>query len=68
MSRLFLGLLVAYKRFLSPLLPRSCRYTPTCSEYAMLVIRKYGLMRGGWLTVVRLARCNPLSAGGVHLP
>ena len=68
MSALVLWLLRGYKRFVSPLLPRSCRFTPTCSEYAQLAIRDRGLGRGSLLTVWRLLRCQPFSRGGVDLP
>lgn len=61
-------LLTGYKRRVSPLLPRSCRYSPTCSEYARLAILKHGLLRGLGLAAWRLARCQPLGAGGIDLP
>ena len=61
-------LLELYKRRLSPLLPRSCRFTPTCSEYARLVILKDGLWRGGGRSLARLLRCQPFHPGGVDLP
>jgi hypothetical protein len=60
--------LAQYKRWVSPLLPRSCRYSPTCSEYARLAILKHGLLRGLALAVWRIARCQPLGAGGIDLP
>lgn len=60
--------LLAYKRRVSPLLPRSCRYAPTCSEYARLALLKHGLLRGAVRTVWRLLRCQPLGAGGIDLP
>jgi len=63
-----LALLAAYKRWLSPLLPRSCRFTPTCSEYAQLALREHGLLRGSGLALWRLLRCQPFAAGGVDLP
>ena len=61
-------LLAGYKRRVSPLLPRSCRYAPTCSEYARLAILKHGLARGGARSAWRLLRCQPLGAGGIDLP
>lgn len=61
-------LLVAYKRRVSPFLPRSCRFSPTCSEYARLAVLKHGFWRGTLLTFGRLARCQPFCAGGVDLP
>jgi hypothetical protein len=60
--------LAGYKRRVSPLLPRSCRYSPTCSEYARLAILKHGLARGAALGAWRLLRCQPLGAGGIDLP
>ena len=53
-----------YKRWISPLLPSACRFHPTCSEYAMEAIETYGILRGSWLAVRRLARCHPFHQGG----
>lgn len=64
MKRLLLGLLSAYRRWLSPVLPRRCRYEPTCSAYAAEAIRRHGAARGFLLAGWRLLRCNPLSHGG----
>jgi putative membrane protein insertion efficiency factor len=61
-------LLELYKRRLSPLLPPSCRFTPTCSEYARLALIRHGLGRGSLLTLRRLMSCQPLHPGGVDLP
>jgi len=61
-------ILSMYKRFLSPLLPRACRFSPTCSEYARLAFEKYGFWRASWKSVTRLARCHPFHPGGVDLP
>jgi hypothetical protein len=58
----------AYKRWISPLLPRSCRFTPTCSEYARLAVIEHGALAGGVLAVGRLLRCHPFHPGGVDLP
>jgi uncharacterized protein len=66
--RLLVALLDVYKRRISPLLPRSCRFTPTCSEYARLALLKHGLGRGLALAAGRLLRCQPLHPGGVDLP
>lgn len=68
MTAFLLWLLRGYKRFVSPLLPRSCRFTPTCSEYAQLAIRDRGVWRGLVLTTWRLMRCQPFALGGVDLP
>jgi len=53
-----------YKRFVSPLLPPACRFSPTCSEYAAEAIEKHGILRGGTLAVRRLVRCGPWHPGG----
>ena len=54
-----------YRRFISPALPRRCKYHPTCSEYAVEAVRTYGVPRGLVLAAWRLLRCNPWSHGGV---
>lgn len=59
-----LQLLRAYKWAISPLFPPSCRYVPTCSEYAMEAVERYGALRGGWVALMRLARCHPFAHGG----
>jgi putative membrane protein insertion efficiency factor len=66
--RLLIALLVGYKRWLSPLLPQSCRYLPTCSEYARLAILKYGIWSGSRKALARILRCHPFHAGGIDLP
>ena len=68
MSRLLVGALTLYKRWLSPILPRSCRFEPTCSEYARLAIVKHGPARGLWMAAGRLLRCNPFHPGGIDRP
>jgi uncharacterized protein len=57
-------LLQAYKRAVSPFLPTACRYVPTCSEYAMEAIERYGVLRGGWMAFARVMRCHPLAGSG----
>jgi uncharacterized protein len=59
-----LQLLRAYKWAVSPLLPTACRYVPTCSEYAMEAVDRYGAMRGGWMAFRRILRCHPLAGSG----
>jgi len=54
----------AYRLLVSPLLPPSCRFHPSCSEYAEEALLQHGALRGGWLTATRLCRCGPWSAGG----
>jgi putative membrane protein insertion efficiency factor len=65
MRALTLALLRVYQRCVSPLLPPACRFHPTCSAYAAEAVRRYGVARGGGLTVRRLARCHPLCEGGI---
>jgi len=57
-------LLRGYKWLLSPLLPPSCRYVPTCSEYAMEAVDRYGAIRGGFMAAWRILRCHPFVKGG----
>jgi uncharacterized protein len=59
-----LVLLRGYKWMISPWLPPSCRYVPTCSEYAMEAVDRYGVLRGGGMTLLRLLRCHPFARGG----
>jgi uncharacterized protein len=54
-----------YQRFVSPVLPRRCKYHPSCSQYAVDAVRRFGILRGVVLAAWRLVRCNPLSDGGV---
>lgn len=64
MKPLALSVLRFYKRWISPALAPSCRYVPTCSEYAMEAIDRYGLLRGGAIAARRLLRCHPFVKGG----
>jgi len=64
LSELLIGLITLYRKFISPILPSSCRYYPTCSEYGLLAIKKYGPFKGGWLTVKRIVSCNPWGGHG----
>ena len=59
-----LQLLRAYKWAISPMLPAACRYVPTCSEYAMEAVERYGALRGGWMAFNRVLRCHPLARSG----
>jgi putative membrane protein insertion efficiency factor len=58
-------LLTGYRRLISPLLPPSCRYYPSCSAYALEAVQVHGALRGSWLAVRRLSRCHPFHAGGL---
>jgi putative membrane protein insertion efficiency factor len=53
-----------YQIFISPALPPTCRFVPSCSQYAMEAIAHFGLVKGGWLAVTRIARCHPFNPGG----
>ncbi|HWZ83702.1 MAG TPA: membrane protein insertion efficiency factor YidD [Terriglobales bacterium] len=64
MKALALWTLRTYKRWISPLLPPSCRYVPTCSEYAIEAVEKFGFLRGGFMAARRLLRCHPFVRGG----
>lgn len=64
MSKLFIYIIKFYKKCISPYLPPSCRFYPTCSEYTMQAIKKYGILKGIFLGTKRILRCNPLCKGG----
>ena len=64
-ARGLVGLIGLYRRFISPLLPRHCRYEPTCSAYALEAVQTHGALRGTALAVRRVARCHPFHSGGV---
>jgi hypothetical protein len=66
--RIAVAPIVAYQRFISPALPRRCKYEPTCSAYAVQAVREYGILRGLVLAGWRLLRCNPWSHGGFDPP
>ena len=63
-----LGVIRAYQLLLSPLLPPTCRYSPTCSSYALEAVRRYGAARGGLLALWRILRCNPWGGSGYDPP
>lgn len=64
MRTVLILLVRGYQVTLSPLLPASCRYYPSCSAYAIEALQRYGALRGSWLAVRRIARCHPFRAGG----
>tara|TARA_R110000765_G_scaffold115849_2_gene208902 strand:- start:324 stop:590 length:267 start_codon:yes stop_codon:yes gene_type:complete len=60
----FIFLVRLYQQFISPFLPSSCRYSPTCSQYTIEALRAHGILKGGWLAVKRIASCNPWGGSG----
>ena len=68
MTRAAVALITVYQWLLSPLLPRACRFSPTCSEYAKLALLEHGPARGAWLAARRVLRCHPFHPGGYDPP
>jgi len=64
MKYLFIGLVRLYQLIISPWMPSSCRYHPTCSQYSIEALRKHGALKGTWLTIKRVARCHPWGGSG----
>ena len=64
MKTILIFLLRIYKKGISPYLPPSCRFTPTCSEYAMEALNRFGVIKGGWLAIKRISKCHPFHEGG----
>jgi uncharacterized protein len=63
-TRIFVGLIKLYQLLLSPFFGQQCRFTPTCSHYAIESLQKHGVLTGFWLTIKRLSRCHPWHDGG----
>jgi putative membrane protein insertion efficiency factor len=68
LSAILIKLIKMYQRYISPLKKPSCRYYPSCSNYAILAVEKYGFLKGSLKAVWRILRCNPFSKGGVDYP
>lgn len=64
MKKLLLALVRFYQKAISPHLPAACRYQPSCSQYTLTAIERFGALRGSWLGIKRILRCNPFSKGG----
>ena len=64
MARILIFLIQLYRNTISPLRLPTCRFTPTCSQYAVEALSEYGVVRGGWLSIVRLVKCGPWHRGG----
>ncbi|OWV35831.1 membrane protein insertion efficiency factor YidD [Bacillus spizizenii] len=65
MKTLFIALIRGYQKFISPLMPPTCRFYPTCSQYGIEAIKTHGALKGGWLTIIRILKCHPFHPGGV---
>ncbi|AEE92737.1 conserved hypothetical protein [Tepidanaerobacter acetatoxydans Re1] len=63
-KRFIILMILFYKKFISPLKPRCCRFYPTCSDYALLAIEKYGVISGGFKAIKRILKCHPFNPGG----
>ena len=64
MRSFFIFLINFYRKYISPLKPPTCRFYPTCSEYSKEALEKYGVIKGGYLSVIRILKCNPFHPGG----
>ncbi len=64
MKIIIIWLIKGYRSFISPLFPPSCRFQPTCSQYAVEAVEKFGIWHGSWLTIKRILRCHPWHPGG----
>ncbi|ACL71104.1 membrane protein insertion efficiency factor YidD [Halothermothrix orenii] len=63
-KKVFIGLIRFYQKAISPWFPKTCRFYPTCSEYSKAAISRYGVIKGTWLAIKRILRCNPFNPGG----
>lgn len=64
MKKILISLIRFYQKFVSPLKPPSCRFYPTCSEYSIQALSKYGVFKGVWKSIVRISKCHPFHPGG----
>ena len=64
LAKALIYLVRVYQRYISPLTPPSCRYSPTCSEYTVVALQRHGFLRGGWLALKRIASCHPWGGSG----
>ena len=67
MKRILMGIIRFYQLVLSPFMASNCRFYPTCSHYALEAVEKHGALKGSWLAVRRIGRCNPWHEGGIDL-
>ncbi|UOR12598.1 membrane protein insertion efficiency factor YidD [Halobacillus amylolyticus] len=64
MKQVLIGLITFYRKFISPMTPPSCRFQPTCSEYGIESLKRFGFLKGTYLTIKRLGKCHPFHKGG----
>lgn len=64
MKTIAMALIRAYRSLISPLFPPTCRFEPTCSQYTLEAVERFGVIRGGWLGMKRIAKCHPFHRGG----
>ena len=67
MKYLLIGIIKFYQKAISPFRPPSCRFMPTCSEYGLQSVRRFGAVKGGYLAIKRISKCHPFHAGGVDM-
>ncbi|WP_368654917.1 membrane protein insertion efficiency factor YidD [Ornithinibacillus sp. 4-3] len=67
MKYIFIGLIKFYQKVISPLKPPTCRFLPTCSEYGITAFKRFGVIKGGYLTIKRISKCHPFHPGGIDL-
>ena len=67
-ENVLISMIKFYRKYISPFKPRTCRFYPSCSQYAILSLQKYGLFKGGAKAVWRILRCNPFNPGGIDYP
>ncbi|MFS0864444.1 membrane protein insertion efficiency factor YidD [Fredinandcohnia sp. 179-A 10B2 NHS] len=65
LQSIFIGIIRFYQKFISPLKPPTCRFYPTCSHYGLEAIKRFGPIKGGWLTIKRILKCHPFHPGGI---
>ncbi|WP_062048149.1 membrane protein insertion efficiency factor YidD [Bacillus sp. JCM 19034] len=65
MKKLLILIIRGYQRFISPLKPPTCRFYPTCSHYGLEAIKRFGAIKGTWLTIKRISKCHPFHPGGI---
>lgn len=64
MKSIIIAIIRFYQKFISPLKPPTCRFYPTCSQYGLEAVKRFGAIKGGWLTIKRIAKCHPFHPGG----